>query len=101
MSDTLEAIQAELLTIRESQIRTEGRLAAGDDRMDRIEDSVEKLGHTVDGNGRQGLRDRVNSLESTRAFQSRIFWMIAGAATTSFVGGVVVAVVYLVRVVRP
>lgn len=58
---------------------------------------LEKLDHSVNGNGKIGLTRRVDLIEGFINTLKRVGWIIAGALVAELVAGTIAAVVWIIR----
>ncbi len=57
----------------------EERLKAMDEKMDDQKEATTALTHAIVGNGKPGLLMRVDRLEQSKAFMSKVLWVLFGA----------------------
>lgn len=50
-----------------------------EERLKSMDEKLDKLVESVDGNGQAGLKLRVDRLEQSRAFASKVLWVLFGA----------------------
>jgi hypothetical protein len=51
-----------------------------DNRLKRIEDTVNLIDKAIRGNGVPGLKEEVRVLQAREAARSRLFWIVVGTA---------------------
>lgn len=67
------------------------------ERFARIEDKLDRILKTMDGNGSPSLPVRLDRLEAFRAGWCRVFWIVATSAVGAAVTGVLALVITLIR----
>lgn len=68
-----------------------------DERMGRMEDSLDLVVERLMGNGEPGLMTRVDRIEQKECVRSRMFWVVVTAMAAAIMSGGIAVLVWVIR----
>lgn len=70
------------------------------DRLSRQDKVLDRLDHTINGNGKPGLKTTVDSHERSLKLAKRIMWIVLTPVLAAVGGGIVTGALYLIHVIN-
>lgn len=93
----MEQFRIMMQEMRDSQLRVEERMKAGEERFARIEEETEHLHEELHGNGKPGLKQHVHELMAQSRWWSKAGWLLFGAMAPIVGGGIAAAAWFMFK----